>query len=554
MRLVLKFIKHAIQFFCLVTLLVLMSSCSHLQNPQTKYDIVIRNGWVLDGFGKSAVKADVAINDGRFVKIGKVIGNGIRELDVSGKHISPGWIDMMDQSGHTLLKNGRAENKVLMGVTSVIGGEGGTPVAAGKIHDYFQTLEQQGISVNFGSYYNVWQARSAVVGRDTKTVTKADIENMKSHMVLAMEEGVMGMSSATFYAPQSLVTTYELVEMAKAIAPYGGIYAAHMRDESEKLLTAIEEMVTVGEQANIPVEIFHFKNAFAPHWHIETPRAISLINKARKKGIDIAADQYPYTAAGTGIDATVPSWVFEEGLDEAIKKLSDKNIRAQLKREIADPHSNRMVNNSGGWENVVLANAYNDKYTAYHGKNFEEIGRVFGKDPADAAWDIMLEAMPNRAFAFYHMMSESDVKTIIKQPWVSIGSDSAVVEMLDETDDIGLPHPRAYGTFPRIIAKYVREEGTLTLEEAIRKMTSLPAKRMKLQDRGSIRKNNWADVVIFDYKNIQDMATWEAPFNTPEGIDYVLVNGEIVVERGAHTGKTPGKVLYGKGYKKGLQQ
>ncbi|TQV70526.1 D-aminoacylase [Exilibacterium tricleocarpae] len=539
--------SNVVHIFFVLFSMVLLPACSR-QVPEEEYDLVIRNGWVLDGLGNPAQKADVAIVGDRFVKVGAVTAAGAREIDATGKYVSPGWIDMMDQSGQVLLKNGRAENKVLMGVTSAIGGEGGTAVPAGELRAYFRTLEEQGISINFGSYYNAWQARSAVLAENITTVTDADIAAMQAQMRLAMEAGAVGMSSTAFYPPMSLLTTRELIEMSRAIAPYGGIYAAHMRDESEKLLSAIEEMITIAEQASVAVEIYHFKSAFAPHWGSEIHKAIDLVNRARSRGIDIAANQYPYTAGGTGIDATVPRWVWEEGEEEAVKLLRDPDVRSRLKTEIADPHSDRMVNNSGGWQNITLANAYNEKYTDYHGKRFTEIAELVNKDPADAAWDIMLEALPNRAYALYHLMSEGDVKAIMQQPWVSIGSDAGAAEVLGEVDAIGLPHPRAYGTFPRIIAKYVREDGLLTLADAIRKMTSLSAKRMRLSDRGVIKQGKYADVVIFDYDNIQDNATWQQPLRTPTGIDYVLVNGVVVAEQGKHTGKTPGRVLYGPGY------
>lgn len=512
------------------------------------YDIVIRGGLVLDGTGAAAIKADIAIKDGRFVKVGVIAARGKQELDAAGRYVSPGWIDMMDQSGHTLLEYGLSENKLMMGVTSAIGGEGGTPVPAGEIRGYFKTLEDQGISINFGSYYNAFQARSAILGdRDVKA-SEADIIKMQALMAQAMEEGVVGMSSAAFYPPSSFLTTGELVALGKAMAPYGGIYAAHMRDESRKLLTAIEEMITVGEEAKIDVEIFHFKNAFAPHWDTEIHKAIDLINSARARGVGIGADQYPYVAGGTGLDATVPTWVFEKGMDEAEKIIMDPAMRVKMKKDILDPSSDRMVVNAGGWKNVVLVNAANPKNEKFHGKNLIEIGQELGIDPADAAWNIMMAAVPERAYALYFMMSEKDVKTIMKQPWVAIGSDagSAVVGTVD---GLGLPHPRSYGTFPRIIAKYVREDGVLTLEDAIRKMTYLPASRMKMTGRGQVTVGNWADVVIFDYETIQDEATWDEPLKTPTGIDYVLVNGEVVIDHGKHTGKKPGKILYGPGYK-----
>ncbi len=537
------------RYLMVVLLITAFLSACHVPRHTPIYDVVIRGGQVLDGTGSAAIQADVAIKDGRFVKIGNIEGRGSLELDAVGRYVSPGWIDMMDQSDSVLLKNGEAANKLLMGVTSAIGGEGGTPVPAGEIRKYFKTLEQQGISLNFGVYYSAFQARSAVVGEDNVKVTAAELVQMQDVMALAMEEGVVGMSSAAFYPPHSFMSTHELVELGKTTARYNGIYAAHMRDESRQLLGAIKEMITIGEQSGVDVEIFHFKNAFQPHWGTAISKAIDLIEDAQKRGVNIGADQYPYVAGGTGLDATVPTWVFANGEEEAAKVIADPVMRERMKKDILNPHSDRMVANAGGWKNVVLVNAQNPKYEHYHGKNFVQIGESLKRDPADAAWDIMLDALPERAYALYFMMSEQDVKTIMARPWVSIGSDAGAAEELGKVDDLGLPHPRSYGTFPRIIAKYVREDGVLTLEDAVRKMTSLPASRMKMQGRGVIAAGNWADVVVFDYAALQDRATWEEPFNTPTGIDYVLVNGELVVDHGKHTGQRPGKILYGPGYK-----
>lgn len=513
------------------------------------YDLVIRNGQVIDGTGSRVIEADIAISNGRFVKVGEVSERGAREIEAHGRYVTPGWIDMMDQSGEVLLTSGLAENKLLMGVTTAIGGEGGTPVPAEEIPDYFRQLETQGISLNFGIYYNAFQAREAVVGDKEVVVNARDLAQMQDLVRAAMEAGVVGMSSATFYPPLSYMKTHELVALAKAMAPYGGIYAAHMRDESRALLSAVQEMITIGEAAGVPVEIFHFKNAYAPEWDRQVHEAITLINDARGRGLDIAADQYPYIAGGTGLDATVPTWVFAEGNDVAVERLADPAVRKRLKREISDPRSDRLVVSSGGWRNIVLAKAFSETYARYEGRNFEQIASELGRDAADAAWDIMLEALPERAYALYFMMSEQDVQTIMRQPWVSIGSDAGAAEVLGRVDALGLPHPRAYGTFPRIISRYVRELGVLSLEDAIRKMTSLPAARMKLSDRGVIREGYWADVVIFDYESIEDKASWEQPFLPPGGIEFVMVNGEIVIEQGKHTGRRPGQVVYGPGYR-----
>ena len=531
---------------------VLLAGCA----PSPHYDLVIRNGLVLDGTGRDAVEADVAIHEGRFVEIGDIDATANREIDATGRYVTPGWIDMMDQSGSVLLRNGLAENKLLMGVTTAIGGEGGFPVSASKIPEYFDTLETQGVSLNFGSYYSVSQARSLAVGDIDVEVTDDQLELMKQEMRIAMQAGAVGMSSAAFYPPSSYIRTRELIEMGRVVAEYNGIYAAHMRDESARLLDAIGEMITVSEESGVDTHIFHLKNAYAPNWGTGAVAAIELINSARARGVRIGADQYPYVAGGTGIDATVPTRLFTEGQARAFEMLADSAIRDQLKEEILDPSSSRMVNNSGGWQNIVLVNAHNRKYAQFLGKNFQEIGEALNLDPADAAWNIMSEAYANqengsqgkRAMALYFMMSEDDVKTIMQQPWVSIGSDAGAAEQLGEVDGLGLPHPRSYGTFPRIIAKYVREDGVLSLPEAIRKMTSLPASDMKLIDRGTIAEGNWADVVVFDYDTIQDNSTWDKAIELPTGIDYVLVNGMVVIEEGTHNGNKPGKVIYGPGY------
>lgn len=535
----------------MLTTLGMLSGCSLDSNVtlQTEYDIVVRNGTLIDGTGKPAYKADVAIQNGKIVKIGSIKGNAIKTIDATGKHISPGWIDMMDQSGGVLLENGDAANKLLMGVTSAIGGEAGTPVPANEIPSYFQTLEKQGMSLNFGTYYSAGQARVAVVGPTDVKATPEDIVKMQALVRTAMESGAVGVSSAAFYPPHSFLSVNELVEMSKVVSSYGGLYAAHMRDESRQLSSGIEEMITVGEKADVRVEIFHLKNAFAPNWGKGAKNAIEQITQARERGVDIAADQYPYIAGGTGIEATVPNWVFAEGEAKARSILSDPVQRDKLKVDIAHPNSDRMVLAAGGWKNIVLSNPKNEKYNQYIGQNFVEIGSALNKDPADAAWDILLEAK-SRPYALYFMMAESDVQSIMKQPWVSIGSDAGGVVELGKVDSLGLPHPRSYGTFPRIIGKYVKKEKLFSLEEAIRKMTSLPAERMKLSARGEVKENYWADLVIFDFDTIEDKATWDKPFDTPTGIDTVIVNGVTVVEQGKHNGKRPGKVLYGPGLKR----
>jgi N-acyl-D-amino-acid deacylase len=530
--------------------LIALASLS-AQAEDAAYDVVIRDGRVLDGAGNPWVPADVAIKGGYIVKVGEVPGKGAREIDASGKYVSPGWIDMMDQSGEALLKVGLAPNKINMGVTTLIGGEGGTPVEAAEIGSYFAQLEAQGISVNFGTYYSATQARMAVVGEEDVAVTPAQLEEMKKLVGVAMDSGAMGITTALIYPPSAYHRTDELIELAGVAGAKGGLYASHIRGESAEFLDAVREAIRIGEFGGAGVEIFHMKAAYYPNWGKDMAAAIGLVDAARARGVNVAADIYPYVAGGTGLEITAPNWVYADGIDKAIERLKDPEIRTQLKAELAagptDSWTN-MVYASGGWKNVVLANSHLADYANFHGQNFEAIGKALGRDPADVAWDIMLAAYPERPLALYFMMSEEDVRLAMQTPWVSIGSDAASALREGDFDALGLPHPRSYGTFPRIIAHYVRDEAVLSLPDAIRKMTSWPAARMGLMDRGLIREGLKADITVFDLGKIEDTADWDNPTAKPTGIDYVLVNGRLVLDAGSHTGATPGEVLRGPGY------
>jgi N-acyl-D-aspartate/D-glutamate deacylase len=518
------------------------------QTDGPSYDVVIRNGRVLDGAGNPWILADVAIRDGRFVRVGRVEGTGKREIDARGKYVTPGWIDMMDQSGSALLRNGLAENKLLMGVTTAIGGEGGTPVAAEKISDYFADLEKRGISMNFGTYFSETQARVAVMGMEARAPTADELSRMKAIMATAMKAGAMGMTTALIYPPSSYTRTDELIEMAKIAGQYGGIYASHIRGEGKELVQSVEEAITIGERGGLPVEIFHLKAAYQPGWGTLMRQAGQRIDQARLRGVDVAADMYLYTAGGTGLEAVIPSWAFEGGYDKLLERLKDPATRKLLKKQIRAgvPGWWNIVEAAGGWNGIVLVNAQNKDNAHFEGKSLAQIAKEWKKDPADAAFDIVAQGR-GRTLALYHMMSEQDIATALKFPWISIGSDAAAAINPGEVDSLGLGHPRSYGNFPRLIAYYVRTRKVLTLEEAIRKMTSWPATRMRLNGRGLIREGCWADVVIFDYEKIQDRATYETPLRYPEGIEYVLVNGQVVIDQGKHTGARPGHVLYGAG-------
>jgi N-acyl-D-amino-acid deacylase len=366
-----------------------------------------------------------------------------------------------------------------------------------------------------------------------------------------MRAGAMGIATALIYPPDSFQSTADLIELARVAARYGGIYASHMRDESADLLKAISESIEIGEKTGIQVEIFHFKGAYAPGWGKLVPEAGALIESARARGVAIAADMYLYTAGGTGLDITVPNWLWRDGEKKGLDQLADPKVRVRLKQDVAKgslPGWSNLVAASGGWDHVVLANAFNPKYDAYRFKSIAYIAKQLKQDPEDVAWDIVLAAQPKRAMALYFMMSESDIETALRWPWMSIGSDAGANEGEGTIDAIGLPHPRAYANFPRLIAEYVKRRHVLSLEDAVRKMTSLPAARMHLFDRGALREGLKADITVFNYDRIDDVANYEHPTAYPTGIDYVMVNGTLVVDRGRHTGAKPGSVLRGPGY------
>ncbi|GIL39347.1 N-acyl-D-amino-acid deacylase family protein [Roseiterribacter gracilis] len=510
------------------------------------YDLVIRNAKILDGAGNPWVRGDVAVKGDRIAKLGVVAGKGAREIDARGRFVSPGFIDMMDQSGGVLRKNGAAENKLRMGVTTVIAGEGGIPVDADQANDYFAQLETQGIAVNFGSYYSAAQARVKVMGDAAGTPNAVQMEQMKREVETAMRAGTFGISTALIYPPNSFQTTEDLIELAKIVSRCDGFYSTHMRDESSKLVEAVNEAIAIGEKGGVKVEIFHLKAAYAPQFGKLMPKAVAAIDAARKRGVDVAADLYPYTAGGTGLSIVIPNWVFEKGAKEGVELLQDPAVRARVKREVAagsQPGWSNLVEASGGWSRIVLANPFNEKYERFRGKNIAEIAKALGKDPIDAAIDITVEALPNRAMALFFMMDERDIATALRQSWTSIGSDAAASLGAGQTDVLGLPHPRSYGTFPRVLAEYVKKRGVLTLEDAVRKMTSWPASRMGLEGRGVLREGLYADLVMFDLDKIDDRASWTNPTASPVGIDLVVVNGAVTIEDGNATTARGGKVL-----------
>jgi N-acyl-D-aspartate/D-glutamate deacylase len=536
------------QFIRLAALLLAAGASSGMQAqvaPAPVYDVVIRGGRVLDGAGNPWINADVAIRDGHFVKIGVVRDHGRVEIDARGKYVSPGWIDVMDQSGDALRRNGLAENKLLDGVTSAIAGEVGTPVGASDIPQYFRQLERQGISMNFGTYFSETQARAAVLGMSARAPNAAELARMRAIVDTAMRAGVMGMTTALIYPPASYSATDELVEVGKTVASYGGFYASHVRGEGKEVVQAIAEAISIGERAGMPVEIYHLKVAYKPGWGVLMDSVRQIIEAARARGVDVAADMYVYTAGGTGLSAVIPSWAQEGGGDSLLARLNNPATRARLKREqlTGSPGWWNVIEASGGWDGIVLGNAPTPASAKFVGKSLAQISRETGKDPADVAFDLVAQGP---TMAIYHMMSEPDVETALRFPWTSIGSDAGAAAVAGGADH-NLPHPRAYGNLVRVIAEYVKKRHVLTLEDAIRKMTSWPATRYRLANRGIIKEGNWADVTVFDYATLDDRATYEQPTLSPAGINYVLVNGVVTVDHGKHTGAKAGKVLYGPG-------
>jgi len=512
---------------------------------QDGYDILITGGRMLDGAGNPWVAANIAVKGDRIVRIGRFTAPAARLIDATGLYVAPGFIDIMDQSGASLRRDGTAQSKVRQGVTTLIAGEGGTPGPPSELDQYFATLEKQGISVNFGTFVSAAQARTAVLQAANRDPTAEELERMKAIIDDAMRRGALGLTTALIYPPESYSKTAELVELAKVAARYGAVYASHVRDEGLGVLGAIGEAIEIGEKAGLPVEIFHLKVAHRAGWKTLLPKIDALVRAARARGVDITADQYPYTASSTSLDSCIPAWAAEGGAAERNTRLNDPAIRTRIRNEMAhgSPGWFNRIEAVGTWKNIVIASMPKGGDQHYVGMTIEDIARERRQAPEDVVMDLVSQSTGSIS-ALYFMMSEDDVRTAMTYPWVSVGSDAGA---LDAATAQGRPHPRAYGTFPRIIARYVREAHVLTLENAIRRMTSLPATKLNLGGRGVLTEGAFADIVIFDYDRIEDAATYTAPHQYPKGIPYVLVNGRVVVDRGEHTGARPGRVIYGPG-------
>jgi dihydroorotase/N-acyl-D-amino-acid deacylase len=538
------------------------------QAEEPQYDLLIVHGHIVDGSGSPWFEGSVAVKDGKIADVGRLAtASARRVIDASGLVVAPGFIDLHSHSDFTLLVDGNAQSKIRQGVTTEILGEsesagpllGPTVPEFDKVleryglkrdwttlGEYLARVERQGTSVNIASYVGSGQVRMDVMGNNNRAPTAEELEKMKDLAEQAMRDGAIGLSSGLIYAPNMFAKTEELIELAKVAARYGGVYTSHIRGEGTHWKRAVDEAIEVGEKGGLPVHILHFKMEGKANWG-KMAEQIQEIQAARDRGVDITADQYPYIAAMTGLEQCLPPKYLEGTSEESVARLKDAKARAEIRRAIQTGlpgWENNEVKSVGGWHGVLVASVQKPENKRYEGKRLDEVARMMGKDPVDAVCDLLISE-GGSAEAIYFSMSEADVALAMKQPWVGVGSDGIAVT--PDMAFMGKPHPRFYGTFPRVLGVYVREKKVLTLPDAIRKMTSLPAQIAGLTGRGLLRAGMAADVTIFDTETVSDRATFENPLQYPVGIPYVIVNGVVVFDHGQHTGAKPGRVLYGRG-------
>ena len=533
------------------------------------FDLVITNGHIIDGTGSPWYSGDIGIRDGRIAAIGNLSAAAHkRALDAKGRVVAPGFVDMLGQSEATILVDPRLPSKIYQGITTEITGEGGsaaplndaiiTADRAGYEHykinpdwrtfrQYFSRLGKQGMGINLASYVGATQVRRMVLGDADVQPTPEQLDKMKALVRDAMRDGAVGVSTSLMYAPAPYAKTEELIALASEASKFGGIYATHMRNESDSVLESIDEAVRIGREARIPVEIWHFKVAGKANFG-HMPELVARVNKARAEGVDVEADTYAYTAWFNSMSAFVPAWAHDGGDAKLIERLKDPATRARIRKDMETPSKDwdNEWDEISGPQDVMISVVQNPALKKFQGRRLTEVARILNQDPMDALFDLLIEDKAFTECAVFGM-SEPDVALALQQPWVSVDNDSSGTSpegILGEEH----PHPRAYGTFPRILRRYVREEKRLTLEEAIRKFSALPAQRMRLTDRGVLKLGMWADVVVFDPETVRDVATFDDPNRLSEGMEYVLINGVPVVENGKMTGALPGKVLRGAGY------
>jgi dihydroorotase/N-acyl-D-amino-acid deacylase len=551
----------------LLLMLFATASRSIAQGPGG-FDVVITNGHIIDGTGSPWYSGDVGIRDGRVAAIGNLAEAARkRTIDAAGKVVAPGFIDLLGQSELTILVDPRLPSKIFQGITTEVTGEGNSAAPLNdalveldrpgyehyhitpdwrSFRQYFARLEKQGMGINLACYVGATQVRRMVLGDDDKQPTPEQLEQMKALVREAMKDGASGVSSALEYAPAPYAKTEELIALAAEGGKFGGIYSTHMRNESDSVLESIGEALRIGREAHVPVEIWHIKVAGKKNWG-RMPEVVAKINAARAAGADVTADTYAYTAWFNDFSAFIPPWAHDGGTAKLVERLKDPATRRRIRKDMLTPSKDwdNEWEEIPGPEAIMIGVVENPAMLPLQGKRLSEIATLWNKDAMDALFDFLIED-PNAGVAVFGM-SQGDVTLALQQPWVAIDNDSS------GTSPEGIlgqehPHPRAYGTFPRILRKYVREDKALTLEDAIRKFSALPAQRLRLADRGVLKAGMWADVVIFDPATVRDLATFDNPNQLSVGLDYVLVNGTAVIEQGKMTGALPGKVLRGAGY------
>jgi dihydroorotase/N-acyl-D-amino-acid deacylase len=559
---------------CAICALLLFSGGSRLpsaaRSPDAQpFDLVIRDGHIVDGTGSPWYSGDIGVRDGHIARIGNLAGASAKQtIDAHGLIVAPGFIDMLGQSELTILVDPRLPSKIYQGITTEITGEGDSvapqtdeTIAESQreyqrygikpdwktLTEYFAHLEKQGMGINLGTYVGATQVRRVVIGDADRAPTPAELERMKGLVDQAMQEGARGISSALQYPPAPYASTEELIALAAESAKYGGIYATHMRNEGDGEMAALEETARIAREARIPVEIFHLKTAGVRNWG-HMPQVVKFIDDARASGLDITADTYAYTAWNNGLAAFVPPWAHDGGDEKLIERLADPATRTRIRKDMLTPTTS--------WDNewqeipgpdaILVSAVLNPDLRSLQGKRISEIAKEWHEDAIDTIFDLLIKDHAGTEVSDFGM-SEADVELALTQAWVSVDNDSSGVSpegILGQEH----PHPRAYGTFPRILAKYVREQHLLTLPDAIRKFTALAAQRERLTDRGVLKEGMWADIVVFDPAKIHDVATYENPNQLSVGMQYVLVNGVPVIDDGKMTGARPGRVLRGPGY------
>jgi len=533
------------------------------------YDLILKGGWIVDGSGNPRYRGDVGIRSDRIAAVGFLGTATAREtLDVGGLVVAPGFIDMMGQSEINVLIDNRVFSKVTQGITTEVTGEGGSvaPLTDRLVADdsdamkkwhyredwrdlngYFAQLERQGSALNIAMFVGATQVRLAVVGKENRAPTAAELAHMAAIVDTLMEQGALGVWTALEYAPASYSKTDELIALARAAQRHGGIYASHMRDEGEHIDDALNEVFRIAQAAGIPAEVSHLKLSGRRSWG-QMPRVLAKIDSARAAGLDVTADQYPYIRAATSLDASIPTWAESGGWDSLLVRLRDPATRARLHAEIQNPSGESFFAAAGGGSGVLITGTFQDSLRYMQGKTVTEIAALHHRDPIETIFDIVLAENGHRTDAVYAIMQEPDVQAGMKQWWMAVNTDFGGVAP-DGPFGTQSAHPRAYGSFPRILGHYSRDLKLFPLEFAVRKMTSLAAQRVGLTDRGLVRPGMFADITIFNPATVIDRATFEKPHQTSVGIEYVLVNGQMVIRKGQLTSARPGQGLRGPGYK-----